>query len=570
MGPHLRPHRRPLIIAGFALLGVALTEVLRPWPLKIVFDGLLIPQDRPDAIVGWLTSTFGEGDLLLAAMAGAILLIALIGGALAFVQAFLIASVGQRVVAEIRLDLYRHVHSLSHSFHDTASTGDILSRLTGDVRMMRDLLIDAVVFFAARSLVVLITVTVMLLMDWRLTLAALSILPPLYLLTRHFGRRIKGAAKRQRRKEGQIAVVMTEGISSIDVVKGFAREAYEEQRFARQNRSSARAGVAATRLAAHMERLTQVLLAAGTAIVLFYGVSRVRGGAISPGDLLVFTAYLATLYKPVRRIAAMTARISKASASGERLMEVFDLKPDVADKPDAIELDKAQGHLRFENVSFAYDARQPVLRHASLTIAPGETLALVGPSGMGKSSVARLIMRFYDPQEGRVTLDGADLRDIALVSLRDQVSVVLQDSVLFATSIRDNIAYGRLDADDEEILAAARAAGADAFIRAMPEGYDTIVGERGETLSGGQRQRIALARAILRDAPVLILDEPLNGLDKQTALDLLDRLETITAGRTTLLIAHDPLSLRLADRLVQIRDGQFHEAVPATAQEVPA
>lgn len=306
MGPHLRPWRGRLALAGLAMVGVALAEVARPWPLKIVFDGLLIPQDNPDAVTGWLTGLFGTGDGLLAAIAIGLLLIALVGGAAGFAQAYLIAAVGQKVVAAIRLDLYRHIHRLSHSFHDTASTGDIIARLTGDVRMMRDLLIDAVVFFAARLLVIGATIGVMLWMDWRLTLAALTILPPLWLLTRHFGTRIKGAARKQRRKEGKIAVVMTEGISAINVVKGFAREAFEEERFSRQNGASAEAGVRTTRLAAHMDRITQVLLAGGTALVLWYGVTRVRAGAITPGDLLVFTAYLSTLYKPVRKIASMT------------------------------------------------------------------------------------------------------------------------------------------------------------------------------------------------------------------------------------------------------------------------
>jgi ABC-type multidrug transport system fused ATPase/permease subunit len=306
-----------------------------------------------------------------------------------------------------------------------------------------------------------------------------------------------------------------------------------------------------------MDRMVQVVLAIGTCAVMWYGVIRVRDGAISPGDLLVFAAYLTTLYKPIRRMSSMSARVAKATASGERLLEVLDLKPEIADRPDA----KAAPYLRrwisFDNVSFAYPGGNPVLENASLTIRAGETVALVGPSGMGKSSAAKLLMRFYDPQAGRILLDGRDLQEFRLDSLRDQISVVLQDSQLFATTIRDNIAYGRLDATDDEIIAAAAAAGADRFIRRMPMGYDTVMGERGETLSGGQRQRIAIARALLRDAPILILDEPLTGLDRTTAEELVRTLKMVTRGRTTLLIAHDPISLQLADRVVHLKNRKF-------------
>ncbi len=562
MGPHARPHRRKLILGALAMLVVALTEIIGPWPMKVVFDGLLIPQAQPDAVMERMLAWFGAGNGLLAVAALTILAVAVIGGAMAYVQATLIAAVGQKVVADIRLDLYRHVQRLSHSFHDTASSADIISRLTGDVRMMRDLLIDAAVFFAARTVVMVGTVAIMLVMDWRLTLAALTVLPGLVWVTQAYGERIKDAARRQRRKEGKIAMVMTEGISAISVVKGFAREAYEEERFSRQNTSSAEAGVQSTRMAAQMDRLVQVMLAVGTCIVMWYGVMRVRGGAVSPGDLLVFTAYLSTLYKPIRKMSAMTARIGKATASGERLLEILDIEPDVTDPPGATEEHIVLGRVTLEGVTFSYPGGTPVLENATLHLRPGETVALVGPSGAGKSSVAKLMMRFYDPQEGRVTVDGHDLRDFTINSLRDQIAVVLQEAVLFATSLRDNIAYGRLDATEEQILAASVAAGADTFIRRLPDGYDTMVGERGETLSGGQRQRIAIARALLRDAPILILDEPLTGLDARTARDLIGALKIVANGRTTLLVAHDALSLTLADRVVQLQDRGFTPCEP--------
>jgi ABC-type multidrug transport system fused ATPase/permease subunit len=314
-----------------------------------------------------------------------------------------------------------------------------------------------------------------------------------------------------------------------------------------------------------MDRITQVLLALGTAVVVWFGVTQVRAGAISPGDLLVFTAYLSSLYKPIRKMASMTARVAKATASGERLLEIFDLHPDVAERPAATPLNQpVHGWVFFDEVSFSYaGATDPVLDHVSLELYPGEVTALVGPSGAGKSTLARLMMRFYDPAEGAVRIDGQDIRDITLDSLRSNIAVVLQDSVLFGTSIRDNIAYGRLDATDDDIIAAAKAAEADTFIQRMPDGYDTVLGERGETLSGGQRQRIAIARAILRDAPILILDEPLTGLDPATARDLLDSLRRAAAGRTTLLVAHDDLTLSLADHVYRVDKGKLTDVTSA-------
>jgi ATP-binding cassette, subfamily B, bacterial len=559
LGPHARPHRKRLAIGFLAMSIVAMAEVIRPWPVKVIFDGLLIPQTSPDAIMTWAIGWFGQGNMLLTVACAAIVLIAVVGGVAGYVQSTMIATVGQQVVADIRLELYRHVQRLSHSFHDSVSTADIISRLTGDVRMMRDLLVEAGVLFAARLMVLFATIVVMALMDWRLTLAALTVLPGLIWLTQRYGGRIKDAARQQRRGEGRIAVVMTEGISAISLVKGFANEAHEEARFTEQNISSVEAGVLSTRVASEMDRMVQVVLAIGTCAVMWYGVIRVRDGAISPGDLLVFAAYLTTLYKPIRRMSSMSARVAKATASGERLLEVLDLQPEIADRPDATAAPYLRRWISFDNVSFAYPGGNPVLENASLTIRAGETVALVGPSGMGKSSAAKLLMRFYDPQAGRILLDGRDLQEFRLDSLRDQISVVLQDSQLFATTIRDNIAYGRLDATEDEIIAAAAAAGADRFIRRMPMGYDTVMGERGETLSGGQRQRIAIARALLRDAPILILDEPLTGLDRTTAEELVRTLKIVTRGRTTLLIAHDPISLQLADRVVHLKNRKFLE-----------
>ncbi|MEZ5659919.1 MAG: ABC transporter ATP-binding protein [Burkholderiaceae bacterium] len=567
---HVARHRRHLALGSLAMIGVTLTSLAAPWPLKLVFDGLLIPQDAPDPVTAWAIRITGGGDALLALAAGAILVIAVIAGLSAYAQGVMIAGAGQRIVADIRLELYRHIQRLSHSFHDQASSGDLLSRLTGDVRMMRDLLVNAVIYSSSQILVVLATIAIMAWLDWRLTLAGIAILPVLYGCSRHFGDQIRGAARRQRKKEGRIANVMSESLHAMALVKGFAREAHEEARFARQNNASTEAGLVATRLEGHFDRLVQVVLAFGTMMVVWYGVKRVHADAISPGDLLVFTAYLRSLYKPVRKLAGLTSRVAKALASGERLLEVFELRPDIDQAPDARVAPRFVGEIGFREVSFDYGGRRPVLTQANLRIAPGEVVAIVGDSGAGKSTAMQLLLRFYDAQAGSVMIDGIDIREFTLDSLREQFAVVLQDTMLFGTSIRENIAYGRLDADDASIEQAAIAAGADGFIRALPDGYETVVGERGKTLSGGQRQRIAIARAIVRDARILILDEPLTGLDTGVAAEVADAIARAASGRTTLIVTHDPASLPFVDRIVRVSGGQFVEQGLLHARPTPS
>jgi ABC-type multidrug transport system fused ATPase/permease subunit len=559
MRPHVAPHARALLVAVLSMIGATIAAVLTPWPLKLVFDGLLIPQTDPDPVIRAALRLTGGGDTLLAVAALAILAIAITGGLLGYAQNVLIAGAGQRIVAAIRLDLYRHIQRLSHSFHDQASSGDLLARLTGDVRMMRDLLVNAVIQTSAQVLLIVSAVGLMTWLDWRLTLVSVAVLPALFALTRYFGGRIRGAARRQRRKEGRIADVMNEGLGAMALVKAFAREAHEEARFAKQNNASTEAGLAATRLEGHMDRLVQVVLAFGTMSVVWYGVHRVNAGAITPGDLLVFTAYLSTLYKPVRKMSGLTSRIAKAVASGERLLEIFELEPEIVEAAGARRAPRFDGHISFEHVDYDHAGEHAVLRAADLRIAAGETVAIVGDSGVGKSTALHLLQRFYDAKRGRITIDGLDIRELTLDSLREQFAIVLQDTALFATSIRENIAYGRPEATDDAIVQAARQAGADAFIRALPEGYDTVVGERGKTLSGGQRQRIAIARAMIRDARILILDEPLTGLDANVAAEVARALRRAAAGRTTLIVTHDLAPLGFVDRVLRLENGRFVE-----------
>ena len=557
-GHHLRDQRRPLLGAAVCVGGFSLMELLRPWPLKVIFDGVLIPTQDPGGLVLLLARIFPSEPALLAAMAVAILLIAVLGGLFGYGQSVMIAGIGQKLTSRIRQDLYQHIQQLSPSFHDRRQLGDLLARLGGDVLLMRDLLVNTLVFTSGRVMVIAATLIIMLVMDWRLTLVALLIMPLLMIALGQFGGEIRGAARKQRRREGQLAQTMTERIAAVRLVQAFARQAYEAERFERQNRSSARAGLRSTRLEAHLDRLVQVILALGTCLVVWYGVHRIRAGALTPGDLLVFVAYLRALYKPLQKLASMTGRAAKATASGERITGILDIEPAIRDAPGAIAAPRFAGGVRFEGVTFAYDADgPPVLAGLDLEIRPGETLAITGRSGSGKSTAANLLLRFFDPTAGRITIDGLDLRELRVDSLRDQIAVVMQDSLLFAATVRENIAYGRLDASDAEIAAAAMAAEAHEFIRKLPDGYDTVLGERGATLSGGQRQRIAIARALVRDAPIVILDEPMTGLDRTSEARVRAALGRLMQNRTCLLITHDAATLAMADRVLRLEGGRL-------------
>ncbi len=567
---HIGAHRRKLAGAGICMLGATALEILRPWPIKVIFDGILVPQDKPGEIITFLTTITATQNGLLAMMALSILAIAAIGGLFSFGQAYLLSSVGQKVVASIRQHLYSHIQRLSQSFHDERGAGELLERLTGDVRMMRDLLVNSAVFLLARSLVVVGTVAIMMLMDMQLTLVALAVLPVLALAASKFGSQIKNAARRQRRKESKIAHVMAESISAIKVVRAYAREVYEDERFAKQNNASAKAGLVATRLEANLDRVIQIILAFGTCIVIWYGVLRVQAGALTPGDLLVFTAYLAGLYKPVRKLAALTGRISKATVCGERILAILELEPEIQDSEDAVDAPEFSGNINFKDVHFSYGRGIEIMSGISIDIAAGQTIAFVSKSGSGKTTFANLLLRFYGPDHGAVLIDGQDIRTYTLNSLRDQIAIVLQDSVLFNTTIRENIAYGKLDASSEEITEAAIAANAHDFIEQLPDGYDTVVGDRGAMLSGGERQRIAIARAFVRNAPILILDEPLTGLDTGAERLVRTALRNLAKGKTCLLITHDPENTLLADRVVEISEGKLTEISRPTDREPAA
>jgi ABC-type multidrug transport system fused ATPase/permease subunit len=487
----------------------------------------------------------------------AIVVLALARGLFYYTESVLAARVGQEVVLGLRQRLFAHLQRLPLGFHAQRSTGDLLLRLTGDITMLRDLLVASLLSLLSEVVVVVGYLTVMFLMDWHLALLATLATPVLFGLVSVYSDRIRQATRQQRRREGEVAGRLHQTLSGIHVVQLFAREDMEDARLKALNRRSLKSGLRTTRLEAQLNRVVELTIALVTALTLCAGVLQVMAGQLTAGGLLVFVAYMRSFYRPLRRIAQVAQRSSKAASCTERITEVLDTPSDVPD--GAVRAPGLRGEILFEDVSFAYNASLPVLQGIDLQLRPGQTVALVGPSGAGKSTLAGLIPRLYDPVTGVVRIDGRDIREFTLKSLRDQISLVPQDGMLFGGDIGANIAYGKPNATDAEVVAAARAACIHDFIQSLPQGYDSLIGERGVTLSGGQRQRLAIARAIIKDAPIIILDEPTTGLDAESEQLVMRAMERLLAGRTAIVIAHRLATICRADLILVLENGRIVE-----------
>jgi len=554
--PHLRKQWLLVIGSMVALLAEVGLQLLEPWPLKVIFDRVIAPSPSRSVL-----PIIDVLDPLVVLALAAISLIAVNGlrGLASYASTVGFALVGNRVLTDVRGALYRHLQYLSLSFHSKARSGDLALRLMSDVGTINDAVVTALLPLITSALVLVGMVALMFMLRWELAVLALLTAPLFWMRATRLSRQIQEASRKQRQRDGAMAATAVESIGAIKLVQALSLEPVFAEAFASANRRSLREGVRASRLSASLERSVDFIVAVATALVLLYGAFLVRQHALTAGDLLVFLSYLKSAFRPVKDFAKYSSRLAKAAASGERVSEVLERTPEVRDLPDAIRAPAFTGAVRFASVSFAYEPGQPVLEEITFEVPPGCRVAVTGASGGGKSTLVSLVLRLYDPQAGAVTIDGRDIRRYTLASLRTQMSVVLQDTILFAGTIRENIAYGASEATDAEIELAALLASAHEFIQALPNGYDTIVGERGVMLSGGQRQRIALARAGVRPKTILILDEPTTSLDEQNARAVSAALERIAFERTTLLVSHDLDLVSRADLILLLDQGRVIE-----------
>ena len=549
-----------LVFAFLAVLGEAATDLLEPWPLKIVFDYVFGAKHLPAWMSTLLGATFGltKVDILHFAIL-AVILIALAGALSAYAEKYLTTSVGQWVMHDLRRVLYHHIQRLSLAYHDHKPTGDLISTVTADIDSIQDFISQALLGIVVNVLTLVGMLLVMFYLNWRFTLIALSVTPFLFAVVYTYTHRIKQASRALRKKEGEVVSVVAEVLNSIRVVKAFAREDYEEARLAQQSLENVEIALRARSLKAKLAPVVQVIVAVGTCLVLWYGVNLVLTDQMTSGSLLVFLLYLGKMYKPMRDLSKMTDTMSKAAVGYERIHEVIETEDEIRNLPGARVAPQFKGEVEFAHVYFGYDKGYRTLTDINLHVEPGQLAALVGPTGAGKTTIASLIGRFYDPQRGVVKIDSQDVRAYKIKSLRRQISFVLQETLLFRAPVWQNIAYGRPEASRAEILRAAELANADEFIRNMPQQYDTMVGEKGVTLSGGQRQRIAIARAIIRSAPILVLDEPTSGLDAASEELVFEALTRLMTGRTTIVIAHRLATVRRADVIFVIENGTIAE-----------
>ena len=556
----LRPHYRALGIGLLAVIGESTTDLLQPWPIKIVLDNVLKSRHSQGWLSHLIQSTAGADPLAVLRLAAiAALLIALLGAICSYTEKYLTTSIGQWVLHDMRLTLYSHIQRLSLSYHDHKQTGDLISRATSDLDSIQSFIASGLLGALINTITLFGMVGVMFYINWQFTLIALSIAPVLFVVVYSYTRRIKKASREVRRKEGEIVSVIQEVLTSIRVVKAFAREEYEQRRLQEESLESVEMALRARGLKAKLNPLVEIIVAVGTAMVLWFGGRLVLNGSLSAGSLVVFIFYLGKMYKPMQELSKMADSYSKAAVGYERIREVLETHRDVNDRRGARQAPRFRGLVEFDHVEFSYEPNRPVLRDLSLRIEAGQVAALVGPTGAGKTTTVSLIPRFYDPSSGAVKIDGVDVRRFTQQSLRQQISFVLQETLLFHGPIWYNIAYGKPDATRAEILRAAELANASEFIEKMPQGYDTVTGERGVTLSGGQRQRIAIARAVIRNAPILILDEPGSGLDASSEKLVLEALDRLMEGKTSIVIAHRLSTVRRADVIFVMQDGALAE-----------
>jgi subfamily B ATP-binding cassette protein MsbA len=556
----LAPYRGWIVVIFGAMLIETAMTIAAPWPLKIVIDNVVGSHKAPDWI-HWFRFLSLEHDKLelAAAAAAAMLAIAVIGAVASYIDNYYTESVAQWVAYDLRLRVYDHLQRLSLGYYDSHQTGVITSTLIDDVKTVQAFASSGTLEILVDLFTIAGMVGIMLWLEWDFALIAIAVAPLLLLFVARVNKAVKKATHEVRRRQADIMAVVQQGLESIRVVKAYGRQDMEEARLAAASRVTVEAALAARRVKSLVSPVVGIVAAGCTAYVLWRGAGLILRDAMTVGALTVFLAYMSKFFKPVQDLAKMSNTIAQTAVAIERVKAILDADEIVPERPDARSPGALRGEIAFEGVAFAYDPKAPVLKDVNVKIAPGQFVGIVGPTGGGKSTVVSMVPRFYDPSKGRVLIDGVDLKDLKLAELRDQVGFVLQDTVLFRGTIHDNIAYGRPDATDAEIAEAAKLANADEFIGKMPDGYNTMVGERGLTLSGGQRQRIGIARAIVRNAPILILDEPTAALDTESEKLVIEALQRLMKGRTVLTIAHRLSTIRDAHKIIVLKDGVVAE-----------
>ena len=540
---YLKPYIPKTVMAVGCMILATSASLYVPWIVRDIIDGVLVNKDV----------------FLLNAITAGIVVVFALRGFFVYAQTYLMAFISQRVVIDLREALFRQFQRLSIAYFDRSRTGKVLSYMTNDVGVLQNALAQNVIDLASESLVLVGSLAAMFYLHWQLALLTLITVPLVAQAMNVFGVKLRRASGAMQQRAAEITSVLQEMIVSIRLIRLFVREDYEIARFNLENKNNFSAQMRAAQLSATLTPVVEFLAALAVTVIVWYGGNEVINGNLTSGSLIAFLVYSVNISNPVKRLGNVYGTIQKAVAAAERVFEVLDTKPEIEDAPDALELPAVTGRVTFDNVTFAYNNGEPVLHNMSIDIEPGRVLAIVGPSGAGKSTVANLLPRFYDPQEGTIRIDGIDIREVTVASLREQLAMVPQDTILFSASIYENILYGRLDATREEVVQAAQSSNAHDFILQLPDGYDTQIGERGCQLSGGQRQRIAIARALLKNPRILILDEATSALDAESERLVQDALDKLMIGRTTVVIAHRLSTIQRADSILVLEKGRMVE-----------
>lgn len=540
---YLRPYIPQTAMAIACMLLATSASLYVPWIVRDVIDGVLVNKDI----------------LLLNAITAGILLVFALRGFFVYGQNYLMSYVSQKVVIDLRESLFRHFQRLSISYFDRSRTGKVLSYMTNDVGALQGALAQNVIELSTESITLVGSLVAMFYLHWQLALLTLITVPLVAQAMNLFGKKLRKASGTMQQRAAEITSVLQEMIVSVRLIRLFVREDYETERFIRENDNNFTAQMKAAQLSATLTPVIEFLAAIAVTVIIWYGGREVISGNLTSGSLIAFLVYAVNISNPVKRLGNVYGNIQRAVAAADRVFEVLDTMPEIADAPNAIELPPVKGYVEFDAVTFEYRDGEPALRNLSIAVPPGQVLAIVGPSGAGKSTIANLLPRFYDPQAGVIRIDGMDIRSVTIRSLREQIAMVPQDTILFSASIYENILYGKLDANPEDVVDAAKAANAHEFILQLPDGYDTQIGERGCQLSGGQRQRIAIARAILKDPRILILDEATSALDAESERLVQDALDKLMVGRTTFVIAHRLSTIQRADKILVMEKGRMIE-----------